>query len=135
MRGDRLRFEGSTRRPSFRRPGFMIVLLSTKELVRKGASRVPHWRPIDVNKSFIYIVLKQSSNMQFLAGPFLCSGSPKGFLKCANGTHLPLTVPKSSASMRIKLGKIFSYSSGEQKSADAWNDSHSLCERSSKSLI
>jgi hypothetical protein len=37
--------------------------------------------------------------------------------------------------MRNKLGKIFSYSSGEQKSADAWNDSHSLGERSSKGLI
>jgi hypothetical protein len=48
----------------------MIVLLSTKELVRKRASGVPHWWPSNENKSFVYIALKQSSNMQFLVGRF-----------------------------------------------------------------
>ena len=34
---------------------------------------MPYWVHRDENKSFIYIVLKQSSNMQFLVSRFLCS--------------------------------------------------------------
>jgi hypothetical protein len=46
---------------------------------------------------------------------------PLGFLKCANGPHLPLTVRKSSASMSIRRGKIFSYYCGETNSSNAWD--------------
>jgi hypothetical protein len=68
--------------------------------------------------------LKDGLGWQFLVHPFLFMPIPLGFLKCANGTLLPLTVRKSSASMGIQQGKIFSYCSGESDSPNAWDHCH-----------
>src|SRR5580704_209405 len=79
---------------------------------------------MEQDKSFIYMALKDSANRQFLTHPVFFMRTRLGFLKCANGTLLPLTVRKSSASMRIQLGKTFSYCSGETTSAYAWDHCH-----------
>jgi hypothetical protein len=61
---------------------------------------------------------------QLSAQLFLFIRTPTGFLKCANGTLLPLTARKSSASMGFQLGKTFSYCGGESKPLNAWDHCH-----------
>ncbi len=64
--------------------------------------------------------------------PLECMRTPNGFLKCANGTHLPLTVREASASMGLKQGKIFSCVRGAQIPAYAWNHYHPVARRTSE---
>src|SRR5713226_561209 len=51
-----------------------------------------------------------------------CSGNPLPFLKCANGTLLPLTVRSPSVSMNTQLGKKFTTTPREAGLANGRTD-------------
>src|SRR5208282_2382757 len=89
--------------------------------------------PGDENKSFNDIRLKDGQSRKFLTHPFVCMRVPLCFLNCANGTLLPLTVRNTSASMWIRLGKIFSFSSGELNPPNARDHCHTYGCRTRKS--
>jgi hypothetical protein len=59
----------------------------------------------EVNKPFIVMLLQVTWGGNNLLGRMHCSGNPLPFLKCANGTLLPLTLGGPSVTMR--LGKSF----------------------------
>src|ERR1700674_224275 len=73
--------------------------LSTKDLVRHYASGMPEDKMESLNKCFIINRLQDYSYGNNLLSQASRSGIPLPFLKCANGTLLPLTLRGPSVTM------------------------------------
>jgi hypothetical protein len=69
---------------------------------------MPEGAAKEVNKPLIVISLQVDRGGNNLLRRGHCSGNPLPFLKCANGTLLPLTLGRPSVTMR--LGKSFTTS-------------------------
>jgi len=70
------------------------------------ASRMPVSSRAHANKVICMNEMNIPHGRNKLLRQDLCSGYPLSFLKCANGTLLPLTVGGPFARMKTLLGKI-----------------------------
>jgi len=66
------------------------------------ASEMPESTVEGLNKLFVINCLQVYMERDKLSRQALCSGNPLPFLKCANGTLLPLTLPGPSVRMRTR---------------------------------
>lgn len=115
MRGERLVDCASTSVLSLASlPITGALKVGTKDLVRSVASWMPQMSRGTEAKLSRISSLQTTSWRNNLMHRVKCRGNPLPFLKCANGTLLPLTVRSPSASMNSLQGKKFTTTSRGQ---------------------